>query len=163
MLTTKYREFGLSFALLLILSGCVSEKSGAPTAPGEELTRLTSFSQEITSPVHELEMKVGAASMLDVTVKNTGSQPWSTGPQAGKVDASYRWVDAKGVEFPIEGERTQVDPHQVQPGESRVLKMKIVAPPNPGSYTLWISMVQEGVAWFYSQGTKPLALQVRVD
>ena len=108
-------------------------------------------------------MKAGSTIALDIVVKNTGSEPWFTHAAVAWVEASYRWLNSKGEVLAIEGERTSVDPHVVQPGESRQVTLKVVAPPNPGSYTLWVSMVQEGVAWFYGKGAKPLALPATVD
>ncbi len=122
---------------------------------------LTSFSQEITSPICEFEVKAGGTYTLDINTKNTGTQSWLVGRHAALVNASYRWFDIHGNVLSIEGNRALLN-RSVRPGESDLLKLKIVAPPAPGSYSLWISMVQEGVAWFYSRGAKPLVVPVTV-
>ncbi len=124
---------------------------------------LTSFSQEITSSIHELRVEAGVTYTLHITVKNTGTQPWFGSSQSAPVNASYRWLDTDGNVLPIEGNRAQLTRPIVRPGESDDLKLQVMAPPHPGSYVLWISMVQEGVCWFYAKGTKPLALHVTVD
>lgn len=157
----KYSRISLPLILAILLAGCSSEKNTNSAAPTEG-EPLTSYSQQITSPTRELQMKVGDTVMVDVNVKNTGTQSWFAGSKPGWVDASYRWI-SNGVELPIEGERTSLSSREVKPGESSPLKVKVVAPPNPGAYTLWISLVQEGFAWFYTKGTQPLILQVTVD
>jgi len=160
--TAKYGTMCIAFAVVALLSGCGSQQntSVAETHKGE---RLTSFSQEITSQVHEFQVKARGAYTVDINVKNTGTQPWFGGKDAMSVDAGYRWVDDKGNVLPIEGNRAFLDRSMVQPGESDALTLQVVAPPNPGSYTLRISMVQEGVNWFFDRGATPLSLQVTVQ
>jgi len=157
----KHNAICIGFAAMVLLTGCSSgPEKGAEIHQGGH---LTSFSQEITSPIHEFQVKPGGTYTIDINVKNTGTQPWFGGRQATSVDAGYRWLDSKGSVLPIEGNRAVLDRPAVQPGESDELKLQVVAPPDPGSYTLWISMVQEGVTWFYLQGAKPLVLQVTVE
>ena len=127
-----------------------------------ERDHLTSFSQEITSGISELELKPGETYTLEINVKNTGKQPWFGGKgEATSVTAGYRWVDNKGngVHGP---NRALFNRPVIRPGESDRLRLQLVAPSNPGTYTLWISMVQEGVYWFYARGAKPLFLRVKV-
>jgi hypothetical protein len=124
---------------------------------------LTSFSQEIGSPVHELRAQAGSTFSLEIDTKNTGTQPWLGRALAAPVSAGYRWLDSGGTVLPMEGNRAQLKSPVLGPGESDHLKLQVVAPPSPGSYTLWVSMVQEGVAWFFAKGAKPLALPVTVD
>lgn len=157
----RYAVVCAGFAGVIWLLGCGTAGSGGI----HEGDQLSSFSQEITSPIHEFHIKAGGTYTIDIRVKNTGTQPWFGGKaQAMTVDASYRWVDDKGnVLTSIEGNRVQLDRPVLRPGESDALKLPVLAAVQRGSYTLWISMVQEGVAWFYDKGTKPLVLQVTVD
>jgi hypothetical protein len=147
---------------MILLFACTSNQN-SDVAEVHSGDRLTSFAQEITCPVHEFQVKTGGSYTLDINVKNTGAQPWFGGAQPMMVAASYHWLDKGGTVLPIEGNRAQLNRPTVQPGESDQLKLQVVAPPNPGSYTLSVSMVQEGVAWFNTQGAKPLVLQVRVE
>ncbi|HEX4169521.1 MAG TPA: FkbM family methyltransferase [Bryobacteraceae bacterium] len=124
---------------------------------------LTSFSQEISSHIHELRAKAGSTFSLDIDTKNTGTQPWFGRAISAPVNASYRWLDGGGNVLPIEGNRAHLNRPVLRPGESDRLKLPVAAPPNPGSYILWVSMVQEGVAWFYDKGAKPLVLSAKVD
>jgi len=153
----------LAFALVFLLSACNSEKKSDAAAETHEGDPLTSYSQEITSSVNGFEVKVGETYALDINVKNTGTQPWFGHARVAQVDVSYRWLDSDGKILPIEGNRSILNAQVLQPGASEQLKLQVVAPPNPGSYILWVSMVQEGVIWFYGKGAKPLALRVTVD
>jgi hypothetical protein len=153
----------IAFSLLFVLSGCKSEKKVASIPEIHEGDHLTAYTEEITSPTHEFEVKVGETYVLDIDVKNTGAQPWFGHATSAWVDASYRWLDPKGNVLPLEGKRTILTNAVLQPGMTEHMKLQVVAPPNPGSYTLWVSMVQEGVTWFYWEGATPLVLQVTVD
>ncbi|MGA8599126.1 MAG: FkbM family methyltransferase [Bryobacteraceae bacterium] len=124
---------------------------------------LTSFSQEIGSSFSQFRMKAGETYAVDISVKNTGTQVWYGRAQVAPVNASYRWLDNTDNVLPIEGNRAFLTRAVVRPGESDALKLDVTAPPDPGSYKLWISMVQEAVSWFYDRGAKPLVLQVTVD
>lgn len=152
----------IGFAAVILLSACSSQQNGGTASEIHKGDRLTSFSQEITSAIHEFQVKAGGTYTVEIEAKNTGVQPWFGGTDAMSVDVSYRWLDDKGNVLPIEGKRTWLDRPELRPGESDALKLQVVAPPNPGSYTLWVSMVQEGVDWFYSRGAKPLVLHVTV-
>jgi hypothetical protein len=127
--------------------------------PGDE---LSSYSQEITSPVHDVRVAAGETCRVAITVKNTGTQPWFGRVPRAPVNASYRWLEINGDELPIEGNRALLNRSLLSPGESDELTLQIRAPSSPGSYVLWISMVQESVAWFYSLGATPLVLQATV-
>ena len=119
---------------------------------------LTSFSQEITSPMHDFRVKAGSTFKIDIEVRNTGTQPWYGNAQEAPVHASYRWIDAAGTMLPIEGSRACLSGPVLQPAESDHLQLQVIAPFSSGSYRLCISMVQEGVAWFHDRGAKPLIL-----
>lgn len=125
--------------------------------------QLTSFSQEITCPVRDFRVKAAGTYSLDINVKNTGTQPWFAGRGPASIDVGYRWIGSGGTVIPLEGNRALPHRSVIEPGESDQLTLQVMAPPNPGSYTLWISMVQEGVDWFYRRGAKPLVLQATVN
>ena len=153
---TRCGAICIGLAAVISLISC-----GAPEV--HEGTPLTSFSQEITSPIREFQVKAGEAYTLDFAAKNTGTQPWFGSTPTMSVRAGYRWHDSKGVVLPIEGNRAQLDRPELKPGDSAQLKLTVVAPPTPGSYTLHVSMVQEGVSWFFTAGAKPLVLHVTVN
>lgn len=128
--------------------------------PGDS---LTSFSQEITSFVQGFRVKAGGTYCVDISVRNPGAEPWFGETTAAPVNASYRWLDSNGNPLRLEGNRAFLPRAVIQPGETEQLKLHVAAPPNPGSYRLVISMVQEGVAWFCDKGANPFALEVIVE
>ena len=123
-------------------------------------TSLSSFSQEITCSIESFQTIAGTTYALTIQVKNTGLQAWFSGGGA-PVNASYRWVDSQKNGLPIEGARSSLH-RTVEPGQSDTLTLQVAAPLQTGSYTLLVSMVQEGVAWFVDRGAKPLIVKVEI-
>jgi hypothetical protein len=158
----KHAILVITFSALSSFLGCAEQKPTDAASINDKASALSSFSQEITSPVSSFQVRAGSNYAIDIQIKNTGTQPWHAGGEAMSVDVGYRWVDDKGSVLPMEGKRGQLN-HSLKPGESDRLKMAIVAPSDPGVYTVWVSMVQEGVTWFYIQGSKPLTLRATVN
>lgn len=123
---------------------------------------LMSFSQEITSPITNARLRPGGSCEIQIESRNTGTEPWFRAIQTGPVNVGYRWVDNQGNVLNTEG-RAALDRDIVEPGQVCRIPITVTAPVNPGSYQLFISMVQEGVAWFHERGAKPLILPVTVD
>jgi phosphoglycerol transferase MdoB-like AlkP superfamily enzyme len=86
----------------------------------------------------------GRSGTLEVTVRNEGTEAWSS--ERGD-RLSYRWRDLAGHVVVGEGERTLL-PHEVAPGETVTLAMRVVGPPAPGRHVLELDLVREHVAWF---------------
>jgi len=64
------------------------------------------------------------------------------------VQFCYRWFDAAGAAVSA-GQWIHTNlPHALPPGESIEAAIRIAAPHVPGSYTLAVTLLQEGVAWF---------------
>src|SRR5690606_5154491 len=87
----------------------------------------------------------GTPFTLPVRVRNTGSMAWETAHPPFNLGA--RWLLVDGTELPGEPDRTPL-PAVVQPGESVELLLVAVPPRRKGIYTLRVSMVHEGHAWF---------------
>jgi hypothetical protein len=172
MQLTNRRDFYVTaigvFILSSALAGC-SQRTEEPTGVdnGQQPKALTSYSQELTSDTQELKGVPSQTLFVDVTAKNTGGELWRSGAlhptdKGGWVDLSYRWYDSDGKVLQIEGERTHLTGEGLLPGTSAVLKMKVIAPPAPGTYKLWVSMVQEGFAWFYTAGGEALKIPATI-
>lgn len=138
---------------------------------------LTDFSQNISTQVLDLKLKTNQTTVIPITIKNTGSQPWvgvHLGPpaffsfnssasnpyQTGVVKLGYHWQDIQSPNT-IEGGRAKFY-GVIHPGQQQTIQAKIVTPPLPGKYILEFSMIQHGVAWFDSQGGKDLAIPVTI-
>lgn len=123
---------------------------------------LTSFGQQISCSSPPEEMSAGETVSMSIVVENTGIEAWYGNLQQAPVNLGYRWFGSDSGLLPIEGDRAALGQSCVSPGERITLALRVVAPPKKGSYKLSISMVQEGVAWFYSKGAEPLDLQIEV-
>ena len=82
--------------------------------------------------------------LVRVVVRNDGGEAWS--PARGD-RLSYRWSDADGVRRGGEGMRSDL-PHEVAPGESVEVIVRVRAPDEIGEALLELGMVREHVAWF---------------
>jgi hypothetical protein len=149
-----------------VFSGCKSapteQQSSSPQAPDDPNgtnEAFTTFSQQITSSVHDLSVSPGETLTIPVTVKNTGNQRIVS---AGRfpVTFSYKWFDG-GKMLPIEGERTLL-PRPLNPGDEVSFAAKVVAPPAGRDLTLKLTLVQEAVAWFMTSGAAPLEIRVKM-
>lgn len=124
---------------------------------------LSSFDQAIKSGVDRLQLKPGEERNIPIVVINTGSQSWFTQGSGMVVVVGYRWLDAERQLLPMEGSRGIPAEAIISPGQSAAVNLAIRAPDAPGRYFLSISMVQEGVAWFWQKGGEPLLLEVNVQ
>jgi len=121
---------------------------------------FTSFSERITSPVRLLNVHPGDTTSVPLTITNTSGDYWVS---AGKypVTLSYKWFDA-GKMLGIEGVRT-ILPQPVNPGRSVSVEARVVVPRDGKNLELRISLVQEGVAWFFIRGAAPLDIPVKLS
>ncbi|WP_434641855.1 TadE/TadG family type IV pilus assembly protein [Thermoanaerobacterium thermosaccharolyticum] len=87
-------------------------------------------------------MEKGKTYNISVTVKNTGSIPWTS----GTFGMAYHWYSNNTCVL-WDGARDYVKT-TVQPGQSYTFNVPVKALSNAGSYTLQFDMVQEGVTWF---------------
>jgi SpoIID/LytB domain protein len=120
-------------------------------APGNPLpiTALAGFVATITPPTLPAFI-AGGTYDVPVVLKNTGAATWNaTGPNL--VDVSYHWTDAAGNTVIWDGTRTALAAN-VDPGATANVTLKVGTPKDPGTYTLAIDLVREGVGWFASIG-----------
>jgi GT2 family glycosyltransferase len=108
----------------------------------------------------------GNIGTVRVQIKNIGKCKWKAArirPNwRGSVRLSYIWRNDSGELVPSEGERTNL-PHGLGPQESASIDMRVYAPLEPGTYTLEIALVHEGVASFNQRGNPGPKTSVRVE
>lgn len=121
---------------------------------------LKTFAQAIAAPKKSLQMKVDAVIKLPVYLRNTSNFIWSSQAE-NPVVFSYHWLDVNEKVLVWDGERTDL-PSPVPPQASISLNATIKAPDIPGKYTLRLTMVQEGVAWFDEEAAKTEDIVVTV-
>jgi hypothetical protein len=82
------------------------------------------------------------------------------GPNA--LNLAYHWLAPGGPTLVFDGRRTPL-PGRVAAGESVSLEASIGVPVKPGDYVLELDLVQEGVAWFGSRGSRTVRALVRAE
>ena len=113
------------------------------------ITALAGFIAVVTPPTLP-SFIAGGTYDVPVVLKNTGAAAWNaTGPNL--VDVSYHWIDAAGNTVIWDGTRTPLAA-DVAPGATANVTLKVGTPQVPGTYTLAIDLVREGVGWFASLG-----------
>jgi hypothetical protein len=106
-------------------------------------------------------MSVGQSITVDIALKNNGTMTWRTdGPFA--VYGSYEWLDEAGAVVVPEGPATPLT-QAIGAGDATSLKATVVAPDEPGNYTLRYDLRQGDQVWFHEQGTRPLDVPVQVS
>ena len=103
----------------------------------------------------------GAAFPAEVTLRNGGWRIWRSDDPAAPILVSYHWLNADGSTAVEDGARTPL-PRPVGPGETVTMSVTAHAPTTPGSYTLAIDCVEEGVTWFSRAGAPTLRRPVIV-
>jgi hypothetical protein len=98
-----------------------------------------------------LAMRTGAVQRVPVVLTNTGRLTWNSQKEPAFA-LSYHWLranDDQVVEF--EGQRTPF-PRAVRPGQRTHLDATVIAPGQPGRYTLAWDVVHESRAWLSGEG-----------
>ena len=109
-------------------------------------------------------LRPGETFSIRVQVSNDGDTAW---PSSDRGDTRYqirlgnRWFDAGGTTLIDDDARAPLY-HTLYPAERTDISLTITAPSQPGDYLLDIDLVQEGVAWFGSQGNPAIRVPVRV-
>jgi hypothetical protein len=128
---------------------------------------LTTLEQSLEVRPPLPRFAVAGVARLRVAVKNPTGERWSalgrgSLNQERSVRLSYHWLSPGGAVVVREGLRTDL-PRDLLGGEQVELEATVKAPEDPGSFTLRLTMVQEGVAWFDdAPGGTPLDLVVDV-
>jgi O-antigen ligase len=104
-------------------------------------------------------LQTGGVHRIPITLTNTGRLSWNSSSEP-PFAVSYHWLrDTAVVEF--EGQRTRFAT-PVQPGQTATMHADIIAPGEPGTYTLVWDLVHETRAWFSSEGVEVARTQVVV-
>jgi lipopolysaccharide transport system permease protein len=74
--------------------------------------------------------------------------------------AGYHLFDEPTGTLVVDGARQTLT---LGPSARASLPFRIALPPEPGEYTIYVSVMREHVAWFYEQGSPFLLIDVKVD
>jgi hypothetical protein len=112
-----------------------------------------------------LSMTTGGVHQVPVSLMNTGRLAWDS-QQDPAFALSYHWIDGTGATatnvVAFEGQRTPF-PAVVRPGDTVHLAADVIAPGEPGSYTLVWDVVHETRAWLSTEGVEPAKSLVTVS
>ena len=131
----------------------------APLA-AENMRAETELAQQLPDHFH-----AGLKETIYLKVRNAGAGLW---PALGDTSGNLRlllgnhWLRENNVAATNDDGRSPLL-YDLAPGEEIEVPLTVTAPWEPGSYVLEVDMVQEGVAWFASQGSKPLRAIVKVN
>ncbi|GEM_PF-6004729 len=108
------------------------------------------------------QMRAGQSYVVALTVRNTGTQPWSPEWPA-PVHLAHHWVTSDGhVAGWWDAFRVKL-PKAVAPGEAvRLEGIVLRAPERAGQYVVRWDLVEEGRAWFSDLGAPALEVPVTV-
>src|SRR5882757_2871121 len=99
----------------------------------------------------------GATLVVRGGIENQSGITWS--PAEGWAAGYHLFDDPTGT-LVVDGERTPLD---LAPGSVKPFRMQIATPPEPGEYSIYVSAMQEHVAWLYEQGWPFLLITVVVS
>ncbi|MGV0027879.1 hypothetical protein [Phormidesmis priestleyi] len=122
-------------------------------------SQTAQFSQNFLQVRFSNQIKAGASAALLAWVENTSNFAWLCRNASNPVTLAYRWLNSAGEI--VETGRIFSDADAVPTGGILVRQI-LKAPQRSGNYTLRLTMVQEGVAWFDERGTAPKDLVVQV-
>lgn len=129
-----------------------------------ELSQLARFASSIAIEDAPESLRPGQAALVKIKVTNTSESVWSANGGDGgeyRVTGSYRWLSG-GQPANGQGARAYLQ-RDIHPGETEELRIPVVAPSRPGQYTLVLTMVQEGAAWFCDVGGGEARLSILVN
>jgi 4-amino-4-deoxy-L-arabinose transferase-like glycosyltransferase len=97
-------------------------------------------------------MSPGQTSTVQVTARNTGNVYWPSGGIM-PVRVGHRWLNAVGQMVDEAQQRVSL-PGDVPPDAEFTVQVELVAPAEPGRYTLQLELIQENFAWLSTQGAE---------
>ena len=96
-----------------------------------------------------------------VEVVNSSDHEWRQ-PDVGSIRIGNHWLDASGALMLIQDDGRTPLPQALKPGEACRLTLPVTAPSEPGTYTLAVDVVHEGVSWFEDKGSPSARAAIRV-
>jgi glycosyltransferase involved in cell wall biosynthesis len=128
----------------------------------------------IVDPIGDLELmenisnvKAATEFQFKVRVRNKSKTEWWTNDGTNPVNVSYHWYDQSGNIVIHDGERTPLRPAMecscLASGDTCEQVISVISPPHAGKYSLRVTLVQEGVQWFFEPAFNPARLDVLVN
>jgi hypothetical protein len=146
---------GFLFFFVLLCS-CAKREEVRPGKNGR-----ADYAAAISAGVNKLQALEGGAVEIDLRLKNTGRQEWSTRAKNPCL-ISYHLLDDKGQVLKFDNPRTAL-PKAVPPGKKIEAAVRVKAPLEAGTYILDFDLVREGLSWFKDLGSRPLRIPLVVE
>ncbi len=110
-----------------------------------------------------METTPGAPVAVPVRVVNEGEARWldESGGVPGATRLGAHLNDSDGAVVDYDWYRLAL-PGEIAPGQREELTLELIAPAEPGRYTVEIDLVAEGVAWFAQNGSPTATLTLDV-
>ena len=178
-MNVRFRVFMSLLVLGLLLCACkptvtnptTSGSTARSTSPSQDPAPLANegFKAQINLVAPPPKLRAGESAVLRVKLKNDSPVIWwARGAQVNMrsdnkfyIAAGDRWLKADGSLVTDMDGRYGIG-KDLQPGEEIEVPLKIVAPKDPGEYTLEVDLLQEGVAWFHDKGSPTAKAKVTV-
>ncbi len=106
----------------------------------------------------DIEVKLdGARLNVRAELVNRGPELWL--PEDGWA-LGYHLFDEPTGTLVVDGERAPLD---LAPEQTQGRSVSVALPPEPGEYSVYVSVMRENVAWFYTQGWPFVEIDVNVS
>lgn len=136
-----------------------------PRPPHRANAPLEPFDAAISLLDYTEHLRAGETATLRVEVKNAGSVTWrgvSGVGVPGGFSLGNHWLDRFGRRLINDDGRSPFT-HDLAPGASVELPLRVTAPHPGGDYVLEIDVVQEQVAWFRDRGSRTVRVKVTIE
>jgi len=147
-----------------------TQSPGAKTAP-DTPTALpnTAFKAELSLVDPPKQLHAGQKVTVRVKIKNASNDTWwergapvnTRSDNKFYIAAGDRWLKADGSLLTEMDGRIGIG-KDLRPGEETEVSLLIMAPKDPGDYTLDMDLVQEQVTWFHDKGSPTAKAKVTV-
>jgi hypothetical protein len=155
------RLLQLSFVLMIAVGGLFSCGENKDAGIAQESRAAPVFGQDIQLEGQVARLVALQSVKVPVSVRNTSNFSWTPSGDH-PVRLAYHWFDKDGRKVVHDGERTFLAA-DLPVGSTAKLSATVTAPPTAGDYTLRLTFVEEGVAWFDDEGAKPVEIPVKVE
>lgn len=110
-------------------------------------------------------LRAGKQADYLLVVTNDSNVVWPARERSGgplQVSTGNHWLDQTGNMLINDDGRAALL-QDLRPAEEVQLKLTVNAPKKPGSYLLEVDVLQEGVAWFGTRGSRTVRIPVKVE
>jgi 4-amino-4-deoxy-L-arabinose transferase-like glycosyltransferase len=127
-------------------------------APANPTEPLHEFRALITAENAPQVVQTGKEFRFNVIVHNVSSVEWP----GVAVEVEARWLKSEAAILTGKENHKRL-PFDLEPGDTAGVSLEITSPTESGDYVLEVDMVQQGIGWFGSKGSRPLHLSVCVE